>query len=228
VAGWRLLQRATGSVSLGADGDPAIGQLLLLAKPALQRRGAGDARIQLSACDRARVRAGAIDRRVLAALELLAASGLHPTVGALQCGMPGGAAVGATASDYATGDAVDISALNGAAIAGDGGTRSDTATAVRVLLSLNGTMKPHAIVSPLGTDGSGGGGVAAGPPGALRISFTQTAGAASIGTRISNGILEASAWRRLGSRLSTLRNPVVATTPSRFALPAAGSTLPRP
>ena len=91
--GWKLLEstaiyRAAGkNPFFGADAeDPSIGQIMLMSKEALGRRVLADPRIQIYACGRADIRGGRIDRRVLATLEFLAASGLKPTVSALKCG----------------------------------------------------------------------------------------------------------------------------------------------
>ena len=89
--GWKLLEstaiyRANGkNPFFGADAaNPSIGQILLMSKEALIQRVLTNPQIDIYACGRQDVRAGQIDRRVLATLEFLAASGLRPTVTAAQ------------------------------------------------------------------------------------------------------------------------------------------------
>ena len=60
--------------------DPSIGQILLMSKAQLQQRVLGDPRLAMYQCGRQDIRAGVIDRRIMATLEFLAASGLKPTV----------------------------------------------------------------------------------------------------------------------------------------------------
>ena len=90
--GWKLLEataiyRARGTNVLSAAADSAsIGQILLMTKEQLAQRVLANPRIEIYACGRQDIRAGAIDRRVLATLEFLAASGLKPTVTSLHCG----------------------------------------------------------------------------------------------------------------------------------------------
>ena len=62
----------------------SIGQVLLLPKTALERRVLADERIEIYDCGRDDIRAGRIDRRVLATLAYLAESGLEPTVTSLE------------------------------------------------------------------------------------------------------------------------------------------------
>src|SRR5215216_783813 len=90
--GWKLLEstaiyRAAGKNPFwGPDAkNPSIGQILLMSKEALQHRVLTDPRVDVYDCGRRDIKAGNIDRRVLATLEFLAASGLKPTVSALHC-----------------------------------------------------------------------------------------------------------------------------------------------
>ena len=90
--GWKLLEataiyRASGRNALYGEGDGlAIGQVLLMPKPLLERRVLGDERIEVYGCGRADIRSGQVDRRVLATLAYLAESGMRPTVTSLKCG----------------------------------------------------------------------------------------------------------------------------------------------
>ena len=159
--GWRLLEstavyRAGGRHPfLGADAEtPSIGQILLLGKDALARRVLRNPRIELYGCGRQDIRAGLIDRRVLATLELLAASGLNPTVSSLECGHSYYTASG-NVSHHSSGNAVDIAAINGIPIAGHQGPGSITEATIQRLLTLQASMKPDQIISLMtfsGTD----------------------------------------------------------------------------
>ena len=66
--------------------NPGVGQVLLMSKEALARRVLANQDIDIYACGRDDIRSGQVDRRVLATLEFLAASGLRPTVTSLKCG----------------------------------------------------------------------------------------------------------------------------------------------
>ena len=91
-------------------------------------------------------RPGTIDRRVLATLEFLVASGFNPTVTSLHCGHSYLTASG-NVSEHSTGTAVDIAAINGIPILGNQGKGSITDLVIQRLLTLQGTMKPHQIIS---------------------------------------------------------------------------------
>src|SRR5207253_2764234 len=117
--GWKLLEstaiyRAAGkNPFFGPDArNPSIGQILLMSKEALQRRVLSDSRIDIYGCGRRDIEAGVIDRRVLAALEFLRASGLDPTVTALRCGHSEYTSAGSI-SEHSSGNAVDIAKING-------------------------------------------------------------------------------------------------------------------
>ena len=91
--GWKLLEstaiyRAQGeNPFVGTDAaTPTVGQILLMSKETLIQRVLADPRIQIYGCGRQDIQAGAIDRRVLATLEFLVASGFNPTISSLHCG----------------------------------------------------------------------------------------------------------------------------------------------
>ena len=103
---------------------PAAGQVLLESKGQLEQQVLGDAGIHLSACGRHDVQTGQVDRRVLAMLEFLSVSALRPAVSSLQCSR-GTGATAANAAESTAGDTVEITAVNGMAIAThQGGARS--------------------------------------------------------------------------------------------------------
>src|SRR5215210_141786 len=91
--GWKLLEstaiyRAAGkNPFFGPDAKtPSIGQILLMSKEALVQHVLTNPRIEIYSCGRNDVRTAQVDRRVLATLEFLAASGFRPTVTSLKCG----------------------------------------------------------------------------------------------------------------------------------------------
>ena len=92
--GWKLLEStaiyraANRNPFHGKDAQtPSIGQILLMSKEALVGRASSPTRTCRSTTAAAQdIRSGQIDRRVLATLEFLVASGLKPTVTSLRCG----------------------------------------------------------------------------------------------------------------------------------------------
>ncbi|MDX6683574.1 MAG: hypothetical protein QOG94_3613, partial [Solirubrobacteraceae bacterium] len=156
--GWKLLDataidRAHGRHAWIASAG-SVGQILSTSQDTLGRRVLSDPRIELYPCGRRDVEAGMIDQRVLATLEFLAESGLDPTVSSLHCGHSLLTTSG-NVSEHSTGSAVDIAKVNGIPILGHQGEGSIADIAIRRLLTLQGTMKPHQIISLMtyaGTD----------------------------------------------------------------------------
>ena len=83
---------------------------------------------------------------MLATLEFLVASGFDPTISSLHCGHSYLTASG-NVSEHSIGTAVDIAAVNGMPILGHQGKGSITDLVIQRLLTLQGTMKPHQIIS---------------------------------------------------------------------------------
>ncbi len=159
--GWKLLEstaiyRAAGkNPFFGRDAaNPSIGQILLMSKEALIARVLSNPQIDAYECGRRDIRAGIIDRRVLATLEFLAASGLRPTVSSLQCGH-GFYTKSGNVSHHSSGNAVDIAAINGITISpATQGAGSITELTIQRLLTLQGTMEPSQIISLMQFDGA--------------------------------------------------------------------------
>ena len=158
--GWKLLEstaiyRAAGkNPFFGPDAKtPSIGQILLMSKEALVQRVLANPRIEIYECGRHDIRTGQVDRRVLATLEFLAASGLRPTVTSLKCGH-GFLTASGNVSQHSSGNAVDIATINGIPILGNQGKGSITELAVRRLLTLQGTMKPDQIITLMTFEGA--------------------------------------------------------------------------
>ena len=143
--GWKLLEstaiyRAAGkNPFFGRDAaNPSIGQILLMSKEALVQRVLANPRIDLYDCGRHDIQTGQIDRRVLATLEFLAASGLRPTVTSLRCGH-GYYTSSGNVSHHSSGNAVDIAAVNGITISpATQGAGSITEMTIQRLLTLQG------------------------------------------------------------------------------------------
>ncbi len=223
--GWHLLASTNvyGSqnpllAGTAAAGEGAtIGQILLMSKETLERRVLADPAVTIYACGRQDIQAGAIDRRVLATLEFLAASGFKPTVTALKCGHSLYTTSG-NISEHSTGDAVDIAAINGTPIAGHQGPGSLTDTVVRRLLTLQGTMKPHQIITLMqytGTDNT-----LALPDhwDHIHVGFHPMFGEnVKLGSQLAT-ILKPGQWNRLIGRIGAIQNPTVSVKPSKYAL----------
>jgi soluble lytic murein transglycosylase-like protein len=227
----------------GASGETDLlgataGGVFLLSKSELQRAVLSDPGISIYACGRQDIASGAIDKRVLAVLEFLSRSGLKPTVSALECGHSE-MTVSGFVSEHYTGDAVDISAINGIPIAGHQGAGTITDTTIRALLTLQGEFVPHQIISLMQYPGA---------PNTLampehwdhiHIGFHPTAGevpahataahsaaagkTAPVAVLVTN-VLSSTQWNRLITHVGTLPAPKVAVKPSSSAIKDPKST----
>ncbi len=221
--GWKLLEstaiyRASGkNPFFGPDAkNPTIGQILLMSKESLQRSVLANPRIDLYKCGRSDVRAGAIDRRVLATLEFLAASGLRPTVSSLHCGHGFYTASG-NVSEHSAGSAVDIAAVNGVPIQGHQGAGSITEITIRSLLTLQGTMKPHQIISLMTFDGADNTISLPDHADHIHVGFRPEFDPNSKQGRKVAAVLKPKQWIKLIDRLGKIDNPEVLTSPSKYA-----------
>ena len=231
LSGWKLLARTargagTGSTSklkglasTQAAAAPTIGQVMLMDKTDLSRRVLADTRISMYACGRSDVEAGIIDSRVLATLVYLADRGMNPTVSCLKCGHNYLTKSG-NVSEHSSGSAVDIAAINGIPILGNQGVGSITDRAVRALLSLQGTMKPHQIITLMQYPGTDNTLALADHDDHIHVGFHPTgAAAAAAAASIAPSGAEATSkeWSNLVGRLRELPNPRVTAAASRFA-----------
>jgi murein DD-endopeptidase MepM/ murein hydrolase activator NlpD len=222
--GWKLLEstavyRAAGkNPFFGPDAkNPTVGQVLLMSKEALQRRILTDPRVKMYDCGRRDVRAGGIDRRVLATLEFLAANGLDPTVSTLHCGHSYLTTSG-NVSEHSSGNAVDIAAINGIPIVGHQGAGSITDITVRRLLTLQGTIKPHQIISLMSFDGADNTLSLPDHADHIHVGFRPLYGTnPKLGSEL-NSVLKPGQWVKLIRRLGKLDNPTVPIAPSRYAI----------
>ena len=222
LAGWKLLQ-ATGmyrvpgsSHVLGRDGAR---RSLVMGRQALAAQVLDDPRVQIYDCGREDIRAGAIDRRVLATLEFLAASGFSPTVSALECGHSLMTASG-NVSEHSTGSAVDIAAINGIPIAGHQGAGSITDTVVRRLLTLQGSMKPHQIITLMQFPGTDNTFAMADHADHIHIGWRALPGSSTSGGGQAGAVLKPKQWSKLVDRLGHIKTPKIAASPSKYAIKA--------
>ena len=224
--GWKLLEstaiyRAAGrNPFVGEDAQaPSIGQILLMSKNTLARRVLADPNIQIYGCGRRDVRAGQIDRRVLATLEFLVASGLRPTVTSLKCGHSYLTASG-NVSEHSTGTAVDIAAINGVPILGHQGKGSIAEQTIQRLLTLQGTMEPHQIISLMTFEEAGNTFAMSDHADHIHVGFRPLYGLGSKRAEQVEAILQPGQWIKLIDRLEEIENPTVSRKPSRYAVDA--------
>jgi hypothetical protein len=222
--GWKLLEATAVYRAAGVDPffgpgakNPTVGQVLLMSKEQLTNRILEDPRARIYACGRRDIQAGLIDRRVLATIEFLTASGLDPTVTGLECGHSVTGRSGTDATG-ATGTSVDISKINNVPIRGHQGAGSVTDMTIRRLLTLQGLMKPNQIISTMSYKGQPN--TLALPDHANRVQITYTP---EFGTnkKLSNeirSILQPGQWIQLINRISQIPEPVVPIAPSQYAV----------
>jgi hypothetical protein len=222
--GWKLLEstaiyRAKGkNPFFGEDAEnPSIGQMLMLSKEQLVRRVLHDPRIQLYGCGIGDVRSGQIDRRVLATLLYLAGSGLKPTVTSLKCGH-GYLTSSGNVSEHSTGTAMDIGAINGIVIRpSTQGPGSITDVTIQALLKLQGTMKPHQIISLMTFSGADNTLAMGDHDDHIHVGWRPLYGENREAAKQINAVLKPDQWIKLIDRLGDIDNPVVRAKPSRFA-----------
>jgi hypothetical protein len=222
--GWKLLEstaiyRAAGkNPFFGPDAKtPSIGQILLMSKEALVQHVLANPRIEVYSCGRQDIRTGQIDRRVLATLEFLAASGFRPTVSTLKCGHSLMTTSG-NVSEHSSGNAVDIAKINGIPILGNQGKGSITELVVRRLLTLQGTMMPHQIITLMKFDGADNTLAMADHADHIHVGFRPLYGTNSKASKQVNAVLKPKQWIKLLDRLEQIDNPVVPVQPSKHAL----------
>jgi len=222
--GWKVLEataiyRAQGkNPFFGEDAQRAtIGQILLMSKETLAKRVLANPRIEIYSCGQRDIRAGNVDRRVLASLEFLAASGLKPTITSLTCGH-GFYTSGGRVSAHSSGNAVDIAKINGIPIMGNQGAGSITDIAVRRLLTLQGTMKPSQIITLMKYSGAENTLAMGDHDDHIHLGYQPQFDATG---KVAESILKPSQWIKLIERLGQIDNPTVAAAPSKYAIKSA-------
>jgi hypothetical protein len=224
--GWKLLEATAVYRAAGVNPfygqhakNASVGQVLLMSKEQLSNRALADPHVQIYACGRRDIQAGLIDRRVLAVIEFLSASGLSPTVSGLECGN-GSAGVDPAG---ATGSSLDISKINGIAIKGHQGKGSITDMTIRRLLTLQGTFKPNQIVSTMSYKSQTNTLSMPDHANRIQVSYTPLFGSnKKISTEIAN-LLKPGQWLRLINHLSQIPEPVVPIAPSKYAIKVTGA-----
>jgi murein DD-endopeptidase MepM/ murein hydrolase activator NlpD len=219
--GWKLLEstnlyRAQPRLFGGDARTPSIGDIMLMSKGALARQVLANRRIHVYACGRRDIETGQVDRRVLATLQFLAASGLEPTVSSLRCGH-GLLTSSGNVSEHSSGNAVDISAVNGIPILGHQGEGSITDVTIRRLLTLQGAMQPHQIISLMTFGGAGNTFAMADHSDHIHVGFRPRFGANARAASELAGVLKPRQWIKLIERLGSIDNPKLVRTPPRHA-----------
>jgi Transglycosylase SLT domain len=173
--------------------DPSVGQVLLMSKQRLERQLLADRRVTMSACERRGIRAGLVDRRVLAAIEYLAVLGLRPTISGLVCDQ---------VTAEASGASFEITQVDGTPVLDHQGPQSIAALAVRALLVLQGAMRPAEIVSLHSYPGQ---------PSTLAL--PDHANRIEVDYKADTGGLDAREWASLTSQLTRLTEPSASHSP---------------
>ena len=211
-----------------------------MSRAQLERTVLSDPGITLDGCSRHEIASGKVDRRALAVLAFLARSGLKPTARAVRCGHDTSAATG-SASAHRAANAVDISAINGKAIAHHQGAGTITDLAIRTLLTLPQGFQAHAITSLMRYPGAPS--THAVPtywdrirvtfqPGSAHTTLTPAAAAAAAAAArsarsgrtapsplITPTYVSAGQWEQLVARIGALPVPTVTRKPSSSAIP---------
>jgi hypothetical protein len=222
--GWKLLEstaiyRAKGkNPFFGDDAEkPTLGQILLMGKDALARHVLANPRIDIYSCGANDIRSGAVDRRVLATLEFLAASGLKPTVTSLKCGH-GLMTASGNVSQHSSGNAVDIAKVNGIPIVGHQGKGSITDLTIQRLLTLQGTMKPDQIISLMTFEGADNTLALPDHYDHIHVGWKPLYGTNSKAAKQVNAVLKPKQWIKLIGRLKEIDNPTVSLQPSKYSV----------
>jgi hypothetical protein len=228
--GWKLLEATAVYRAAGVDPffgpgakNPSIGQILLMSKEQLQNRILQDPHVQIYSCGRRDIQAGLIDRRVLATLEFLSASGLDPSVSGLICGHSLPVSTSSTDAAAASGSSVDIDKINNVPILGHTGPGSVTDVTIRRLLTLQGAMKPDQIISSMSYKGQSTTLALPDHANRIQVEFTPLFGKNKKLSSEIKSILQPGQWVQLINRISQIPEPVVPIAPSRYAVRTAGA-----
>ena len=154
---------------------------------------------------------------MLATLAYLASSGLKPTVSSLKCGH-GYLTASGNVSEHSTGTAVDIAAINGINIYGHQGPGSIADLTIQRLLTLQGTMKPHQIISLMTFDGADNTVAMGDHADHIHVGWRPLYGENKEAAKQIDAILKPKQWIKLIDRLGEIDNPTVAEQPSKYAV----------
>ena len=222
--GWKLLEATAVYRAANVDPfygpgakNPTVGQVLLMSKQQLTLRVLSDPQVRIYNCGRRDIQSGQIDRRVLATIEFLSASGLDPYVSGLKCGASVNAKTG-TDQQGATGQSVDISKINNIPVAGHQGAGSITDIAIRRLLTLQGSMRPDEIISDIAYKAQPNTLALPDHRNRIQITYTPDYGTNKKLSKQIKSILQPGQWEQLINRISQIPEPVVPIAPSKYAI----------
>jgi hypothetical protein len=225
--GWKLLEATAVYRAAGVDPfygpgakNPSVGEVLLMSKQQLTDRVLTDPHVQIYNCGRRDIEAGLIDRRVLATIEFLSASGLDPYVSGLDCGHSVNASTGVD-EQGASGASVDISKINGIPILGHQGPGSITDITIRRLLTLQGSMAPDQIISNMSYKDQPSTLAMSDHKNRIQVTFTADFGTNKKLAAQVKTLLQPGQWVKLINHISQIPEPVVPIAPSKYAIKIA-------
>ena len=216
--GWELLQAS--SIYRAANINPfigpdaknlTVGQALLMSKSQLEQVVLADPHVVVYACGRRDIEAGEIDRRILATIEFLSRSGLDPTISGLKCGQTSANSSSPGSNAVATGDSMEISAINGIPIQGHQGTGSITDLTIRRLLTLQGSMRPNQVISLMSYPGQTNTLALPDHSDRIQVAFTPLFGQNKKLSAQVNSILKPQQWIKLIDTISQIPEPSIPT-----------------
>ena len=218
--GWKLLAETNIYNARGKNRFAdrlGVSGVLLLSKPALQKRVLNDPGLDIYECGRQDIASGFTDRRVLAMLAFLRERGYTMTITSLTCGH-GTYSSSGYVSQHTTGSAIDIAIVNDIVITPAAqGPGSITDETIRQILTLQGTMQPDQVISLMDFPGSTSFAMSDHDD-HIHVGFSPVEGTVAGGSISAS--LGAEQWARLTDRLAQIRNPEVSTAPSQNSLPA--------
>ncbi len=217
--GWKLLEataiyRAKGKNPF--DQKLSGAGVLLLPKEALEHRVLEDKGLDIYQCGREDIEAGKIDRRVLAVLEYLRSKGFTLKITALECGH-GYLTANGSVSEHSSGDAVDISEVDGLPVTGHQGPGTPVDELIKDVLQLQGPMHPHQVISLENLPGETSFAEASHYD-HVHIGY-RPAGAGNPLEAQYQALLKPKQWAHLINRLGKIENPKVPIEPSKYSLP---------
>ena len=122
-------------------------------------------------------------------------------------------------SEHSTGSAVDIAAINGVTITpATQGKGSITDLTIQRLLTLQGTMKPHQIISLMTFEGTDNTFAMGDHDDHIHVGFRPVYGANSKAARRMAAVLKPDQWIQLIVPISEDRQPAVREQPSKFSV----------
>jgi hypothetical protein len=214
------------------------GDVFMLSKEQLSSAVLSDPGISIDACGRGDIASGAVDRRTLVLLAFLSRSGLKPTVSGLRCRLTAPSTSASAPSSHEM-NALDITAVNGTAIAGHQGPGTVTDLTIRTLLSLPSEFLPDQIVSLMRYPGAANTRATPQSWNHIHIAFHPTSSTSALAQAASGPVARSAAaaargavsplmvggelspaqWDQLITRVAALPAPSVRVKPSSSAIP---------